>query len=62
MNTNALTAAEKQLISTLTWFRSRYALFLGLDPERKADQQAIDSFGESWMGSFLLRPLGRPAI
>jgi hypothetical protein len=34
---NKYTSAEKQLITTLAWFRTRYALFMGLSLERKAD-------------------------
>jgi ubiquinone/menaquinone biosynthesis C-methylase UbiE len=47
-----LTPAEKQLISTLGWFRSRYALFLGLDLQRKANKENIEFFGSKWMGDF----------
>lgn len=43
---------EKQLISCLNWFRTRYALFLGLELDRKATKNAIDFFGKSWIGSF----------
>lgn len=44
--------AEKQLITTLSWFRSRYALFLGLKPERKANKLSIEKFGKTWIGNF----------
>jgi 2-polyprenyl-3-methyl-5-hydroxy-6-metoxy-1,4-benzoquinol methylase len=50
--TTKYTSSEKQLISTLAWFRSRYALFMGLSPERKADRQSIEAFGKTWMGEF----------
>src|SRR5688572_23374136 len=46
------TASEKQLISTLAWFRSRYALFMGLSQERKADRHSIEEFGRIWIGGF----------
>ncbi|MDZ7613378.1 MAG: class I SAM-dependent methyltransferase [Flavobacteriaceae bacterium] len=46
------TIAEEQLITSLAWFKSRYALFLGLDPERKADRKSIEDFGEIWIGNF----------
>lgn len=46
------TTAEKQLISTLAWFRSRYALFAGLSPDRKADRHSIEAFGQIWIGAF----------
>ena len=47
-----LTEAEKQLISSLSWFRTRYALFLGLDQDRQADRQNIEDFGQFWIGQF----------
>lgn len=46
------TTAEKQLIATLAWFRSRYALFLGFSPERKADRKSLEEFGKIWIGNF----------
>lgn len=45
---------EKQFITSLSWFRSRYALYMGLDPQRKATEEAIKSFAEFWIGTFLL--------
>lgn len=42
--------SEKQLICTLAWFRSRYALFSGFSPERRADRKNIEAFGEIWIG------------
>lgn len=45
---------EKQLISTLNWFRSHYALYQGLDQERPATLQAIEQFGKDWIGGFKL--------
>lgn len=50
--TTNLNNAEKQLITTLSWFRSRYALYLGLSPERKADKENIEQFGKIWIGNF----------
>lgn len=50
---NEFTTAEKQLISTFAWFRSRYALFVGFSLDRKADKQGIETFGQIWMGSFM---------
>lgn len=47
-----LTTAEKQLLSTLAWFRSRYALFLGFALDRKADRAGIEQFGAIWIGAF----------
>jgi ubiquinone/menaquinone biosynthesis C-methylase UbiE len=47
-----LSTAEKQMITTLSWFRSRYALFLGLSPDRKADKINLDQFGQVWIGEF----------
>ena len=44
--------AEKQLISTLAWFRSRYALFMGLALDRAANQANIEAFGAAWLGTF----------
>lgn len=51
-NINTYTSAEKQLISTLAWFRSRYALFMGLSLDRKADRQSLEAFGQIWIGTF----------
>ncbi len=48
-----LTEAEKQIIACLTWFRTRYALFAGLDMNRKATQESIRDFGKIWIGTFL---------
>lgn len=48
----ALSEEEKQIVASLSWFRSRYALFLGLDLERAATKEAIEQFGEVWIGSF----------
>ncbi len=45
-----LSSAEKQLISCLAWFRSRYALLQGLDRNRKASQKNIEIFGKFWVG------------
>lgn len=47
-----LSTAEKQLITTLAWFRSRYALYQHLDPERKATRESIEAFGKTWIGEF----------
>lgn len=47
-----LTEAENQIISALSWFRTRYALFLNLDLERKADKKSIETFGKVWIGNF----------
>lgn len=47
-----LNQAEKQLISCVAWFRTRYALFLGLDLNRKANIENIEAFGDAWMGKF----------
>jgi 2-polyprenyl-3-methyl-5-hydroxy-6-metoxy-1,4-benzoquinol methylase len=52
LTTTTYTASEKQLITTLAWFRSRYALFMGLSPERKADRESIEAFGKTWIGKF----------
>lgn len=53
MTTNTIyTTPEKQLITTLAWFRSRYALFMGVSLERKADRQSIEEFGKIWIGDF----------
>ena len=49
---SALTTAEKQLITALHWFRSRYALYQNLDPERPATREAIEAFGQTWIGTF----------
>ena len=46
------TTAEKQFITTLSWFRSRYALFLGLSTDRKADKINLEQFGQIWIGAF----------
>jgi 2-polyprenyl-3-methyl-5-hydroxy-6-metoxy-1,4-benzoquinol methylase len=46
------TTAEKQLITSLAWFRSRYALFMGLELERKADKESVEEFGQMWIGDF----------
>jgi SAM-dependent methyltransferase len=48
----SFTAPEQQLITALNWFRSRYALFLDLDPERPATREAIEAFGATWIGTF----------
>ncbi len=50
MESYTLSTAEKQLISTLHWFRSRYALYLGLEQDRIADRTSILSFGREWIG------------
>lgn len=49
-----MTEAEKQFIMALAWYRSRYALFLGLNQNRLADLAGIDAFAQKWMGSFKL--------
>jgi 2-polyprenyl-3-methyl-5-hydroxy-6-metoxy-1,4-benzoquinol methylase len=49
-----LNLAEKQLISTLNWFRSRYALYQGLDLERPSTKEEIEKFGLDWIGNFKL--------
>lgn len=49
---NIYSTSEKQLVTTLAWFRSRYALFMGLSPERKATQDSIEEFGNIWIGDF----------
>ncbi|MBK7410021.1 MAG: hypothetical protein IPJ40_19405 [Saprospirales bacterium] len=46
-----LSTSEKQLITTLAWFRSRYALYQHLDPERKATKESIEYFGKTWIGA-----------
>ena len=46
------TEAEIQIITTLAWFRSRYALFLDLELDRKADLKSIEEFGSVWIGRF----------
>ena len=45
--------AEKQLISSLRWFRTRYAYFLGLDPDRPASKELLESFGKEWIGEYM---------
>lgn len=45
-----LSSAEKQLVSCLAWFRSRYALLQDLDRNRKASQENIEIFGKFWVG------------
>lgn len=53
MQTNHIyTTAEKQLISSLAWFRTRYALFIGFSLEQKADRQHIELFAKIWLGGF----------
>ncbi|MBL7997266.1 MAG: methyltransferase domain-containing protein [Candidatus Kapabacteria bacterium] len=47
-----LEISEQQVITTLGWFRTRYALFLGLELSRKADKQSIEEFGKFWIGDF----------
>lgn len=47
-----LSPAEKQLVSCLVWFRSRYALLQGLDRNRKASKENIEAFGKFWIGRF----------
>ncbi|MCB0662580.1 MAG: hypothetical protein KDC24_07565, partial [Saprospiraceae bacterium] len=47
-----LSLAEKQLISTLNWFRSHYALYQGLDQDRPATLSAVEQFGRDWIGRF----------
>lgn len=46
------TEAENQIITSLAWFRTRYALFLDLELDRKADLKSIEEFGKAWIGSF----------
>ncbi|MBS1538364.1 MAG: class I SAM-dependent methyltransferase [Bacteroidetes bacterium] len=46
------TEAENQIITSLAWFRTRYALFLDLDLHRKANKNNIEKFGEVWIGNF----------
>ncbi|MDI1234042.1 MAG: class I SAM-dependent methyltransferase [bacterium] len=52
MTTNKYITSEKQLITSLAWFRSRYALFMGLSLERAANKQNIEAFGKRWIGAF----------
>jgi 2-polyprenyl-3-methyl-5-hydroxy-6-metoxy-1,4-benzoquinol methylase len=52
MKTHELTESEQQIISSLSWFRSRYALFLGADMDRPANNDNLTSFGEAWIGTF----------
>jgi len=47
--------SEKQLIIALVWFRTRYALFMGLSLESKANKENLELFGKTWMGSFKLQ-------
>lgn len=46
------TESENQIITSLSWFRTRYALFLDLALDRKADKKNIEEFGEVWIGNF----------
>ncbi len=46
-----LSTAEKQIISCLSWFRTRYALFLDLDLNRPASKENLESFGQFWIGA-----------
>lgn len=48
--TEKYSTSEKQLITTLSWFRSRYSLFMGLALERKAIRRSIEEFGKVWIG------------
>lgn len=50
--TTPLTSAEKQLITSLAWFRSRYALFMGFSLDQQADPAHLEAFGKTWIGSF----------
>jgi ubiquinone/menaquinone biosynthesis C-methylase UbiE len=52
LQSEKFSAAEKQLITTLSWFRSRYAIFIGLKLDRKANKQSIVEFGKTWIGYF----------
>ena len=52
ITSNNYTISEKQLITSLAWFKSRYALFMGLSLERKANKQSIEEFGKIWIGEF----------
>lgn len=52
MTKQNFTKAEKQLITTLGWFRSRYALFMGLSLDRYADKESVEEFGKIWIGDF----------
>ncbi|MCB0652400.1 MAG: methyltransferase domain-containing protein [Saprospiraceae bacterium] len=47
-----MTNAEKQIMTSLAWFRTRYALFLDLDLNRPANKENIESFGQAWIGDF----------
>lgn len=47
-----LSEAEIQLITSLTWFRSRYALYLNKELDRQANRESIEEFGTIWMGKF----------
>lgn len=49
---NNFTSSERQLISTLLWFRSRYALFIEQEINRKAERERIEEFGRIWIGDF----------
>ncbi|WP_179335007.1 methyltransferase [Winogradskyella costae] len=49
---NNFTEAEKQIITVLSWFRTRYALFLNLDINRRADRKNLEDFGNIWIGNF----------
>lgn len=45
-------SSEKQLITTLAWFRTRYAYYLDLDPKRSATKESLNSFGSIWIGKY----------
>ena len=48
----SLNESEQQLLTTLNWFRSRYALYAGLDVDRRATKESIEAFGQMWIGKF----------
>jgi SAM-dependent methyltransferase len=50
----ALTEAEKQLLITVGWFRSRYGLMAGMDAGRIPDRRGLEEFAAAWIGTYLL--------
>lgn len=49
-----LTESEKQLLTAVGWFRSRYGLMAGMDASAPCDRRNLEEFGRTWLGKYLL--------
>jgi protein-L-isoaspartate O-methyltransferase len=49
-----LTEAERQLLITAGWLRSRYGLMAGMDAASKLGRENLEAFGRVWIGKYLV--------